>query len=127
MKRRTFLATTGTAAVAATQLGASPAQPGLISAENAKPGTSDWQLSRVRLDKNTGVRASAIEGYCSKQSVLAGETLEIMVSVAVPGPYQIEIFRTGYYGGKGARRMQTLGPLPGKKQPDPAVKPRIRP
>lgn len=118
MKRRTFLATTSTAAaVSAAGIGAGHAaepQPDLIAAENAKPGSRDWQLSRIRLDKSTGVRASAIEGYCSKQSVLAGESIDIMVSTSAPVRFQIEIFRTGYYGGKGARLMRTLGPLAGR-------------
>ena len=124
MKRRTFLASSGTAAIAAAQLApwsASAAQPGLIATENARPGTTDWQLSRVRLDKSTGVRASAIEGYASKQSVLVGESIDLMVSTASPTRFQIEIFRSGYYGGKGGRLMTTLGPFDGKKQPDPVM------
>ena len=87
----------------------------------AKPGSSDWQLTRVRLDKNGGFRAATIEGYCGKQSVLAGESLDIMVSTRTATQFTIEIFRTGYYGGKGARLMTALGPFAGKKQPDPEV------
>ena len=92
----------------------------LIAEENRQPGAIDWQLTRVRLDKQAGVRASTIEGYCSKQSVLVGESIDLMVSTAA-AKFTIEIFRTGYYGGRGARLMKTLGPLPGKKQPDPVM------
>ncbi|MCX6848270.1 MAG: hypothetical protein NTY98_05065, partial [Verrucomicrobia bacterium] len=49
----------------------------LITAENARPGSHDWQLTRMRLDKNEGFRTPFIEGYCSRQSVKAGETLDI--------------------------------------------------
>ena len=75
------------------------AQSTLIRDENAKPGTLDWQLTRVRLDSK-GFRSAAIEGYCSRQSVLAGQTLDIMVSTDPPAKFKIEIFRTGYYGGR---------------------------
>ena len=91
----------------------------LIGKENAQPGSSDWQLTRVRLDKTLGFRTPWIEGYCSRQSVKANESIDIMVSCDPVRPFKIEIFRTGYYGGKGARLMDTLGPFPGKKQPTP--------
>jgi len=94
-------------------------QSKLIQDENAKPGSSDWQLTRVRLDRTGGFRAPDIEGYCSRQSVAAGESIDIMVSTSEPVDYTIEIFRTGYYGGKGARLMKTIGPLSGAPQPVP--------
>ncbi len=91
------------------------------SRENAKEGARDWQLTRVRLDKAGGLRCPPVEGYCSKQSVTAGESLDIMVSTDPPQKFVIEIFRTGYYGGRGARLMTTLGPFDGKAQPLPEV------
>ena len=95
------------------------AGPNLIQQENAREGATDWQLTRVRVDKTDGCRCLAIEGYCSKQSVAAGEKLQIMVSTEPAAKFQIEIFRTGYYGGRGARLMTTLGPFEGKPQPMP--------
>jgi hypothetical protein len=92
----------------------------LIRDENAKPGASDWQLTRVRVDEST-LRSPWIEGFCSKQSATAGEALEIFVSTNPPQRFQIEIFRTGYYGGLGARHLQTLGPFAGKVQPTPHI------
>jgi len=71
--------------------------PQLIRRENARDGARDWQLTRVALQNVNGVRAAYIEGYCSKQSVGAGESIEIMVSTNPPSRFQIEIFRTGYY------------------------------
>ena len=47
-----------------------------------------------------------------------------MVSTDPPQKFQIEIFRTGYYGGRGARLMTTLGPFEGKAQPTPPVGPK---
>ena len=66
-----------------------------IRKENKKPGASDWQLTRVRTDGNN-FRSPWVEGYCSKQSVMAGETIDIMVSTDPPRKLEIEIFRTGY-------------------------------
>ncbi|MFN0197510.1 MAG: N,N-dimethylformamidase beta subunit family domain-containing protein [Planctomycetaceae bacterium] len=97
--------------------------PNRIAAENMKPGSRDWQLTRAQLDRLGGVRSPTIEGYCSKQSVSAGETIEIKVSADPAEKFQIEIFRMGYYGGAGARHMQTIGPLDGKPQPLPEVGP----
>jgi hypothetical protein len=91
---------------------------GLIAEENRKLGATDWQLTRVRADDG-GYRSPWIEGYCSRQSARAGETIEIMVSTNPPRKFEIEIFRMGYYGGRGARRMTKLGPFEGKTQPTP--------
>nr|WP_152052090.1 N,N-dimethylformamidase beta subunit family domain-containing protein [Tautonia marina] len=90
----------------------------IIREENAKPGTTDWQLTRVRPDGG-GFRSPWIEGYCSKQSVKAGETIDLMISTDPPRPFTVEIFRMGYYGGRGARLMTTLGPIEGTAQPVP--------
>jgi hypothetical protein len=95
------------------------AEPNPIQKENAHEGTTDWQLTRTRVDKADGCRCRDIEGYCSKQSVAAGERIQIMVSTQPGSKYQIEIFRTGYYGGRGARLVKKIGPLDGKPQPTP--------
>ncbi len=95
--------------------------PTLIRRENKKQGSRDWQLTRVRLDKRGGLRCPPIEGYCSKQSVSAGESIDIMVSTDPAQKFSIEIFRTGYYGGRGARLMAELGPFNGTAQPLPEV------
>ncbi len=95
-----------------------PARLNPIVVENQHPGARDWQLTRVRLDKD-GFRSPWIEGYCTRQSMAAGETIDVCVSTDPPTPFQIEIFRMGYYGGRGARLMQTIGPLQGVTQPTP--------
>src|SRR5690606_9112725 len=65
-------------------------------------------------------RTPYVEGYCSRQSVKAGERLDIMVSTSPVQSFKIDIYRTGYYGGTGARLLQSLGPFPGKEQPTPS-------
>src|SRR5262245_59506050 len=59
----------------------------LVRRENAKPGARDWQLTRVALLNNTSVRAAYIEGYCSRQSVRAGEAIDICVSTSPPSRF----------------------------------------
>lgn len=94
-----------------------------IRDENRKAGAKDWQLTRVRAD-GSGMRSPWIEGYCSKQSVAAGETIDIMVSTDPARRFHVEIFRMGYYGGRGARHMTTLGPFEGTTQPTPKPGPK---
>lgn len=94
-----------------------------IQVENAEPGSSDWQLTRVRVDSGQ-YRCPWIEGYCSKQSVKAGETIEIKVSTNPARDYRIEFFRMGWYNGRGARLMKTVDRLNGKTQPTPEPGPK---
>jgi hypothetical protein len=118
MDRRDFLrASSGAGAAAVLSPGNSHASASMQE-ENAQPG-ADWQLTRMMLDSAKGCRGSKIEGYCSHQSILAGETLKIYVSCSPAVSYQIEFFRMGYYGGAGARLMHTAGPLAGSPQPVP--------
>ena len=91
-----------------------------ITRENTHEGARDWQLTRVRLAGLDGFRCPWIEGYCDRQSVRAGERLRIMVSTKPAARFGIEIFRMGFYGGRGARLMRTLGPFAGREQPTPA-------
>lgn len=95
-----------------------------VQTENKKQGDRDWQLTRVRTDKGKGYRTSLIEGYCSHQSVEAGDTLRWMVSTNPARRFTIDVYRMGYYGGTGARLMTQLGPFSGKPQPEPPVKAR---
>jgi hypothetical protein len=127
ISRRRFLKSSATAlgggllfAESAAAQAPKPARSSVIAQENAKPGSLDWQLTRVRLDKAAGFRAPDIEGYCSQRSVKAGEKLDLFVSTKGAKRFHVEIFRTGYYGGRGARLMTTLGPFDGREQPIPA-------
>lgn len=101
--------------------------PNIIARENAKEGSRNWQLTRVRTQAAKGgspgeaYRSPWIEGYCSRQSVAAGGEIEFMVSTNPPSRFIIEVFRSGCYSGRGARLMATLGPFSGAKQPDPPV------
>src|SRR5207237_7497124 len=63
-----------------------------------------------------------IEGYSSATSVNHGSSINIYVNTHDPS-YLLEVFRMGWYGGAGARRV--LGPisLPGVAQPIPSPDP----
>lgn len=123
MDRRDFIKTTGAAALA----GGSPplstahaASLDLIKNENALPGAS-FQLTRMMPENAKSYRTSLIEGYCSRQSVKAGEKIDFLVSTNPVSAFTIDLFRMGYYGGAGARLMTTLGPFAGQTQPVPEM------
>src|SRR5260370_32260434 len=44
-----------------------------------------------------------------------------MVSPNPPSAFVIDLYRLGYYGGKGGRHLTRLGPFKGTVQPDPPV------
>lgn len=90
----------------------------LIVTENSKPGTTDWILQHVprHADENYDAgwhRRTEVEGYVSHMSIRAGDTLSIYVSTNPGSDYSIDIYRMGYYGGKGGRLMKTLNPQSG--------------
>ena len=99
----------------------------LIKRENAKPGTRDWLLTKTHTvpGKINSIllngRSQVIEGYCSANSVRVGEKLQMMVSANPESAFKLEIFRTGYYNGDGARLMKRFDSLKGITQPDPPV------
>ena len=64
-------------------------------------------------------RSKPIEGYCSATSIRAGDILKVFVSTDPPSPFKVDIFRMGYYQGKGARKISSLGPFQGKNQKVP--------
>jgi hypothetical protein len=44
-----------------------------------------------------------------------------MVSTNPPSPFVIDVYRLGYYGGKGGRHMARLGPFKSKVQREPEI------
>ncbi|MEM7012319.1 MAG: N,N-dimethylformamidase beta subunit family domain-containing protein, partial [Verrucomicrobiota bacterium] len=93
--------------------------------ENTNPGTTDWQLTRVRINDGK-YRTTLIEGYASHQSIKAGESLTFFVSTKPERQFTIDVYRLGYYDGKGGRHMTQLGPFDGRSQPTPEMKPENR-
>ena len=125
LTRRDLLkGTIGTALAANTLFAQSPAQTppsNPIITENARPGTRDWRLTKTHVDHATKYRSPRIEGYCDKTSLRAAEEISFFISTNPAADFTIDVYRTGYYNGAGARHMNTLGPFKGRVQPDPPV------
>jgi hypothetical protein len=79
----------------------SPANP--IEAENCKPGNpaSEWDVSNVG--------DLSIQGFSTDMSVNRGDTVSFKISTDA-AVYQLDIYRMGYYGGMGARKVATITP-----------------
>lgn len=94
-----------------------------IVRENQREGTREWILEYPKVVSPRryfgGVRCPWIEGYCSRTSVRAGEKISFHVSTNPASKFTIDIYRSGYYGGRGGRHVKSFGPLEGKTQKDP--------
>ena len=100
------------------------AQSNPIQIENAKPGSTDWLLTRVvRHDDEIYElgwhRRKGIEAYASHTSIKSGDTLDVHISTYPASKYSVSIYRMGYYGGAGGRLMRTIGPLQGTTEATP--------
>ena len=99
-----------------------------IKSENSLPGTTAW-LINVKYDTcsypdHRFCRRLQIEGYCSKTSVKANDTIRFYVSTNPGSQYTLDIYRLGYYGGKGGNLKKNIGPLQGKEQTSPTPDPK---
>ncbi len=79
-------------------------RPNPIPKENALPGDADWR-------EGTRARARELELYTTHESLRHGERLGIKASSDVAVDVTAEIFRIGWYGGKGARKVWSGGPF----------------
>ncbi|WP_052721107.1 DUF4082 domain-containing protein [Actinoplanes rectilineatus] len=87
---------------------ADPCAPVLnpVACENSKAGTppEDWDI--------LGAGDDTIQGYATDISVGLGETIGFKVATDASA-YTIDVFRLGFYGGDGARRITPVTPNPG--------------
>src|SRR5262245_27201267 len=107
MDRRNFLTTSAAIGTVSMLTPAVYGASSRIRDENARPGTTDWLLTNTRTD-DSKIRCPWIEGYCSRTSLKAGETLDIKVSANPASQFALDIYRLGYYGGQGGRLMLKL-------------------
>lgn len=68
----------------------------VITNENARPGTTSWQLEDPALEHE-------IEGYASSTSVPVGGSISLFVNSK--DPYTMTVYRMGWYQGRGGRMM----------------------
>lgn len=82
-----------------------------IRMENAKAGSTGWQVNESHM------ASTQIQAYVSDRSVAPGGKLTFFVSTqkARTG-YSIDIYRMGWYGGKGGRLMLTIPSQVGQAQ-----------
>ncbi|MPZ93375.1 MAG: DUF4082 domain-containing protein [Propionibacteriales bacterium] len=93
---------------------AAPCDPPIVNAiacENSMPGSpeSEWGIS--------GAGSAAIQGFATDMSVDQGGTIGFKVDTTASS-YRLDIYRMGYYGGDGARRVATVQPTSVRSQPD---------
>lgn len=86
--------------------------PSPIVCENALPGTTAWRLDGP-ISSDAGAE---IQGFASATSVDTGDTIGLHVTVAGGAPWDLEIYRMGWYGGAGGRLMLAVSGLPGVDQ-----------
>jgi hypothetical protein len=74
-----------------------------IACENSLPGnpSSEWDIN--------GAGDTSIQGFATSISVNVGQTVFFKVKTAVSA-YRLDIYRMGYYGGMGARKVVTVQP-----------------
>ena len=90
---------------------ASPPNP--VVAENCLPGNpaSEWDVS--------GAGDPTIQGFATDISVNQGATVSFKIATPAAA-YAIDIYRLGYYGGLGARKVATISPNVSLSQSQPA-------
>ena len=92
----------------------------VIQLENELPGSSDWVLSKPAVDRE-------IEGYMSRTSVNKGQSISLFynvkregsISTQSPPNVTIDVYRTGWYGGVGGRKVLGSIEIPGIYQTMP--------
>ncbi|MGX5735461.1 DUF4082 domain-containing protein [Bosea thiooxidans] len=107
-----------TTATAASETDAGPAAAAATTAlsrialENQKQGTpqSVWDIE--------GAGSSNIEGFATDISVNIGNRVDFKINTN-SSDYRIEIYRLGYYGGMGARLVETIQHTGVQNQPAP--------
>ena len=85
--------------------------PNAIVCENALPGDTDWQIP------DSG--SNTIQGFTTDISVNVGQTVSFKVNTNAAN-YTLSIYRMGYYGGAGARKITTITPSASLPQTQPA-------
>jgi hypothetical protein len=99
----------------------SPVAPlNAIQQENQLPGTTDWQLTNHATYDIQSLRFPAIEGYAWSTSAAAGDILSFSVSTNAPF-FSADIYRLGWYQGKGGRFIQSLPYMPGNFESMPSM------
>jgi hypothetical protein len=87
---------------------------------SGNPGT-EWDLSGTGQNSGPGVK-NFIEGYATDISVNSGQTINFKINTDSKN-YRGDIYRLGYYGGLGARKVATFQKSVASLQPAPVTDP----
>jgi hypothetical protein len=89
-----------------------PCAANAITAENCLTGnpSSEWDVN--------GAGDPSIQGYATQISVNRGGTVQFKVDTNASN-YRFDIYRMGYYGGQGARKIATVNPTASLPQNQP--------
>jgi hypothetical protein len=88
-----------------------------IASENTYPGTNAWKM------QGAAQPPTGLEGFATKTSINAGDSVDLKVNTADGVPYHIEIYRTGWYGGSQARLISVQTGFSGVSQDNPIKNP----
>ncbi|HVN50576.1 MAG TPA: N,N-dimethylformamidase beta subunit family domain-containing protein [Acidimicrobiales bacterium] len=93
------------------------AQPNLIRAENAKPGTSHFA---IRMEEPYW---DMLHAWCDHDSARVGDQVTVYATTKA-ATFRAEAFRLGWYGGAGARKVwESNAPIDGFDQPPASIDP----
>ncbi|MET3756217.1 VCBS repeat-containing protein, partial [Rhizobium binae] len=108
----TTATTTAQRSMATQTLAAAAAASNAIVLENQKQGNpeSEWGID--------GAGSTNIEGFATDISVDNGKTISFKINTNSTN-YRIDIYRLGYYGGMGARKVATMQHTGLQTQPSP--------
>ncbi|MFL5627014.1 MAG: N,N-dimethylformamidase beta subunit family domain-containing protein [Ktedonobacteraceae bacterium] len=90
-----------------------------IQRENQLVGTTDWQLSNPAAEDNNTFTYPAIQGYAWTTSAQVGDEVQFSVSTTSPS-FSADVYRMGWYEGKGGRLMQSIATIQGHAYPLPS-------
>lgn len=89
--------------------------------ENSRPGALGWRITPATGDRQVG----SISGYTDRSSVLPGTPVGLDVSTAAASWSAVD-YRMGWYAGRKARKVWSVGAEPGHLQPPGALDPTTR-
>jgi len=88
-----------------------PVNPIVCENSKAGDGGDTWDI--------TGVGDSTIQGFATDMSVNVGARIDFKIKTNAHA-YKIDIYRLGYYGGAGARKIASVNPSASLPQTQPA-------
>jgi hypothetical protein len=94
--------------------GVTVAAQNAIVLENQKIGTTDWEISNLATNNE-------IAGYGDATSINKGQVINLKISLAQAGQYNLDVYRLGYYNGAGGRLINSVTGLNGVTQAGPTV------